>query len=1162
MSQSKINRIIPSDLKDRLEGIFLKLKPDEEFEIMFFNYSKDAGNVMSIQQYINIKDYMTFKADKYKKFTLKVTHTLDVIYRDPAKDFTAFRITVDGLSNINTSLNALSLRKNHIIYRALLAKYINDTDGFSLMKKTKDMERTFNIDELKFRARLSLEENVSEFEIDEIKKISEELRFNIDFRYKQRISLVFYDKDNVKMSVDLTKSKTSKNINRLEATIPRFELEIEAMTTKKPPTKKELDMLYSEISNVVCVLNQNPIITTTSMVKNVLEGYAKLLNLKLNRLTNLYGRQPHSLEIQHIVDKLPNKYCVTDKADGERANLMIYEKRVYIITNVLVVHDTGIDVSSKHNNTILDGEYIFLPKYNRCLFMAFDGLVVNGIDIRDEVSFLKRLEHIDGLISDAFTTREQPGYKFKSYGGVQNTKLIEKFYNNEINQFLTAMNHDVMLEKKFVMVRRKFFIPVTGAKDNEIFKYTTLLWNAYIRNSIVEPLYHLDGTVFHPLQQKYTTDNKQIRFYEYKMKPQDKNSIDFYAIYERDPETNKILTFYDNSSSDILNKPFRILNLHVGQTIRGQEQPVLFQQDKEHYIAHIYLVDNEVRDIDGRIIQDKTVIECYYNVDPEVNAKFRWIPMRTRYDKTETVMRYGRKYGNYITSANQVWRSIVNPITVDDFVKLGHDSTYESYRATLKSKIDHSLIVAEQKQDVYYQKRTNLGKPMRQFNNWIKSILIYTYGHPMYTQKQMRFLDIGCGRGGDILKYYHAKASEVVGIDVDPNGINSAVDGAISRYNFDKKKHPNFPRMSFIHAYPTIPLHASNQLKHIINTTDRNRDLLKKFFPDDKKHIKKFDRISCQFVLHYILENEIAWKNFCDNINEYLNPGGIAIFTCFDATRIVKLLGDKKSVKFEYTDTNGTKNTFAEIVNRYGKIEEGETIGLGRPIDFYNAMISMDESTYNTEYLVDPKFLIKEFKERCNMRILDTSTFDDFYEINKSYFQHCVEYEDDPGDKKFLMNVREFYNQTNEVNKVSFKLNKLYRYYVFMKEPEHHQKGGMTIIPRFYQLPDSLILKEMENNESSLYQSIKILLGNPTFIKPFLDVEKDDIVLTDLFNKEKISIWILNCRNLQIDRLGKSDRICLVLNNNGNYSPIVKISDDIEIKILKLSDPVLAMIRS
>src|SRR5690606_37362825 len=100
-----------------------------------------------------------------------------------------------------------------------------------------------------------------------------------------------------------------------------------------------------------------------------------LVGVKREEITSLIVRKPQSLEIQHVIDKLPNKYTVTDKADGDRYCLIIVDNHVYLISDNLAVKNTGIILpnnKSQYNNTLLDGEYLFIPSYNRHVFMAFD----------------------------------------------------------------------------------------------------------------------------------------------------------------------------------------------------------------------------------------------------------------------------------------------------------------------------------------------------------------------------------------------------------------------------------------------------------------------------------------------------------------------------------------------------------------------------------------------------------------------------------------------------------------------------------------------------------------------------------------------------------------------------------------------------------------------
>src|SRR5690606_2654363 len=101
-------------------------------------------------------------------------------------------------------------------------------------------------------------------------------------------------------------------------------------------------------------------IISNSIKNNVIDQYMSLLGTK--KTTGLYARRPYSLEIKDVIEKLPNNYAVTDKADGERYFLIIHNNHVYLISDLLNVIDSGIIINNnkkEYNNTILDGEYIF-----------------------------------------------------------------------------------------------------------------------------------------------------------------------------------------------------------------------------------------------------------------------------------------------------------------------------------------------------------------------------------------------------------------------------------------------------------------------------------------------------------------------------------------------------------------------------------------------------------------------------------------------------------------------------------------------------------------------------------------------------------------------------------------------------------------------------------
>ena len=317
---------------------------------------------------------------------------------------------------------------------------------------------------------------------------------------------------------------------------------------------------------------------------------------------------------------------------------------------------------------------------------------------------------------------------------------------------------------------------------------------------------------------------------------------------------------------------------------------------------------------------------------------------------------------------------------------------------------------------------------MRSFNNWIKSNIIYTYINAQYADNnKQKVLDIGCGRGGDIDKFYYCEIEMLVGIDPSLDGLTNAADGAITRYQQIKSKSnkADFPPMFWINANPANILQYDEQVRIIGRMNQDNKKLIERFFSFDDKRTM-FDRFNCSFAIHYLLSDDNSWNNFCENINMYLRDGGYFIFETFDGDRIKeKLKGTEKIA--EYYEENGEKKLLYEIVKKYDDNTK-EKIGLA--IDVHMAWIS-EEGVFQTEYLVFSDFIIKSLKEKCNMELVETGLFENLFNDNRQFLELGAQI-DVTQSKKFFGNSYNFYEPT-ELNKKCQSYTFLNRFYVFRK---------------------------------------------------------------------------------------------------------------------------------
>ena len=1022
-----MTEILSQDFLNNIKDKLQKVKSTNEAEISILQ-------ITSLTIFNNMLKSFKKRA-MLNNLTIKSENSLDVLYNYDNNGLSSYRISVNELENINNIISNIYERENHVVF-ALLSSYIlQKKENILIIEKIKNTDNMFVDTPNNLKFRLSDEKKVDIEQVKKLQYLNNKERNKIIFRFKNRLSLLIFEDENIKISTDLTFVKTTNKavyINRGKET---YELEVEMLFKKdiKNLDKKYITMFINEVIYLMKIIQNTEEIISIDETENVLTKL-KQLTKSADNIKGLPAVQTVSAEVIHITDTIPNDYSVTDKADGERHFLMIFNKNVYLISNNLVVKkikEYNKKEIENYEDTILDGEYIFIKKYQKFMFLGFDILFHQGKDIREEMLLTKRYELLNDVTMKLFDQTKS----INKYNGDFDVKKIEKYYQKDIKEYVSIMNEILNKSNKKNIILSKYFIFPIGGHPVEIYLYSKLIWDEYANAP-----YLLDGLIYTPIKQKYNIISSTTVKSTFKWKPSSKNSIDFYVLYEKDQDTKQILNVYDNSieEQDELNiddkgeiqkeknKIYRILNLYVGKNENGKETPVLFQKEEKNYIANIYLTNNEVRDIEGNIIEDKTVVEFAY--DKNLPEHFRWIPLRTRMDKTDIVLKYQKKYGNAEWVSNKTWKSMMDSIEISDIELLSKLDTYEKHSTYLKSKITAKSIEQMRQENKYYQEKNELAKQMRQFHNFIKSNIIYTYCSLSYNKKKMDILDIGCGVGGDINKFYHARVGSYIGIDIDYGNLFSAGDSATSRYNNFKKKFPNFTDMKFIQASASVQFDLNNQNATIGNMKDENKKLIMNTFGEDEnsKNYKTFDVMNAQFTIHYYFENDNSLNNFLNNVKKYLRQHGFLLVTTFDANIVHNTFNKDGKINAEYMSSNGNNSILYDI-NRLYPSNTKNLKQTGLAIDVLMKWINQED--YYKEYLVEPSFLI-ESMDKIGLSLIETDTFKNLFDNYKEYLNNYVKNESIDNTKKFLMTTAKYYDE-NFKNFHSYSF--LFRYYIFQK---------------------------------------------------------------------------------------------------------------------------------
>lgn len=172
---------------------------------------------------------------------------------------------------------------------------------------------------------------------------------------------------------------------------------------------------------------------------------------------------------------------------------------------------------------------------------------------------------------------------------------------------------------------------------------------------------------------------------------------------------------------------------------------------------------------------------------------------------------------------------------------------------------------------------------MRNFHNWVKSMLINEYLTKIKDGKKqhnapIRVLDMCCGKGGDLLKWKKGNITHLICSDIAA----ISLDQCKSRYTDMKQRNARDRNSGSIYSIEYIP-------------GDCSRVRLREKYRDPSM---KLDLVSCQFAFHYSFESLPQAECMIRNASECLQPGGYFIGTIPDANDLIARARRANSNKF------------------------------------------------------------------------------------------------------------------------------------------------------------------------------------------------------------------------------------------------------------------------
>ena len=928
-------------------------------------------------------------------------------------------------------------------------RYIDSNVYF--VTKTKKIN-ICNVENYDIRFELSEESDVkpTEQEKEDLYNCSEKC-----YRYKKRYSFI---RNNGLFRIDLSMTKTSPNYddykngiigfsnfnasNVLDKNI-NYECEIEYLPNSdlsifkdidENNTKAQKELVFNElVNNIYYILKhiqecEYPI--PKDFQETVFHNYINsfLVNNNSNNSNNsndidyfnlpktkknfFLGADTCILKSENLIDydnninkfindNVPNDYAITLKADGERSLLYVdHNGYVYIMNNRIKFKDTGIKIVNTLKNTLVDGEY--LSETNK--FLAFDLIYFNGNDYRNRI--LNR-------------TKNEKDEKIYDTSRLEQLKKIIETFNYHKKNF--SQNK----KSTFTLLLKHYEFPKLNKKN--IFEVASNMWNNKSDND-----FNVDGLIFTPRREEYHNVVKGFRWRnQLKWKPLEMTSIDFLVNISQTNNIDVVKPFrvFDKLTNNYIIKDYKTIYLKVGQKSGKRYLPTLFRPSEgselrktDCFIAKIFC------DTDGKIyaydpstnikeeIQNNSIVEFTYN--KENNVGFEWVPIRIRHDKTELFKntRSISNTANDINIATSTWKLIheIDGLLLDNNIfELINDKFYYNKILNFVSDKEQGYYNVENNlfegltEEEKMIKRKDMAGNLRLFNN-ITKYYLYENISNLYKNNtginDLRLLDLGSGRGGDLSKYIKSEIKKVTAVDLDKVNITQMNKRYMEMDEINKKNL----KLEIFHGDFSKLLNNGDSSKNV-NAKSRD-DLISKY---EQEGFYNYNLVSSQFSIHYAFKDEISVRGFIHNVFNNLRIGGYFFGTTFDGKVIFDKLKNNNEIIGSYNENES--NILYKIEKKY---DNKDFLKYGQKIDFTFKNISSEPIS---EYLVNFDYLVNVLKEDYDMVLLDNIEL-------KSI-----------GLEKSIDSFEYLYNKSDNENK-SFKLQDVekdlvfkYHYFVFKK---------------------------------------------------------------------------------------------------------------------------------